>query len=37
MTVRHFNREIINNLTQNKAVLLEQTSRHTAQMVVRNM
>ena len=37
LTVRHFNREIINNLTQNKAVLLEQTSRHTAQMVVRNI
>jgi len=32
-TIRHFNKEIINNLTSGKTVLLEQMSRHTAQII----
>ncbi|MBC8054000.1 MAG: aspartate kinase [Sphingobacteriaceae bacterium] len=35
LTIRHFNKEIISSLTTNKTVILEQISRHTAQMVLR--
>ncbi|MEJ6980477.1 aspartate kinase [Pedobacter sp. P351] len=36
LTIRHFNKDIITSLTDSKTVLLEQISRHTAQMVVKN-
>lgn len=36
MTVRYFNADTISNLTQNKIVLLEQRSRYTVQMVMKN-
>lgn len=36
ITIRHFNKEVISDLTSNKTVILEQISRHTAQMVVRD-
>jgi aspartate kinase len=36
LTIRHFNKEVIANLTSGKTVLLEQISRHTAQMVLRD-
>ncbi len=36
LTIRHFNKEIITELTAGKTVLLEQISRHTAQMVIRD-
>ena len=36
LTIRHFNKEVIASLTANKIVLLEQISRHTAQMVAKN-
>ena len=37
LTIRHFNKEVIAKLTANKTVLLEQISRHTAQMVVKEI
>ncbi len=36
LTIRHFNKEVITNVTQGKVVLLEQISRHTAQMVLQD-
>lgn len=36
MTVRYFNADTISNLTNNKIVLLEQRSRYTVQMVMKN-
>jgi aspartate kinase len=36
LTIRHFNKEVIKNVTQDKVVLLEQISRHTAQMVLQD-
>ncbi len=35
ITVRHFRRELLNRLCEGKTVLLEQFSRHTAQLVVK--
>ena len=35
ITIRHFNQELLENLTRGKTVLLEQISRHTAQVVVK--
>ena len=37
ITVRHFNKDVIAKLTESKTVLLEQLSRHTAQLVVREV
>jgi aspartate kinase len=36
MTVRYFTQQTIDNLIQNKVVLLEQRSRYTVQMVMKN-
>ncbi|MFD2164341.1 aspartate kinase [Paradesertivirga mongoliensis] len=36
LTIRHFNKEVISQLTASKTVILEQISRHTAQMVLRD-
>lgn len=36
MTIRYYNEEILHNLTQNKTVLLEQRSRYTVQMIMKN-
>lgn len=36
LTVRHFNDDVIRELTKGKAILLEQSSRQTTQMVVKN-
>lgn len=35
MTIRYYTQETIDSLTQNKAVLLEQRSRFTVQMVMK--
>ena len=35
LTIRHFNKDIISKLTSGKTVLLEQISRYTAQMVLK--
>ncbi|HEY1005642.1 MAG TPA: aspartate kinase, partial [Sphingobacteriaceae bacterium] len=35
ITVRHFQRDLLNHLCEGKTVLLEQFSRHTAQLVVK--
>lgn len=35
MTVRYYDQETIDKLTENKTILLEQRSRHTVQMVMR--
>jgi aspartate kinase len=37
MTVRHYNEAILNQLTTNKEVLLEQRSRHTSRFVLREI
>ena len=37
VTIRHFNKDVISRITQNKTVLLEQISRHTAQMVIKDV
>ncbi|HEY0053732.1 MAG TPA: aspartate kinase [Pedobacter sp.] len=36
LTIRHFNKDVITNVTEGKVVLLEQISRHTAQMVLQD-
>ena len=36
LTIRHFDKDIISKLTANKVVILEQISRHTAQMVLKD-
>jgi aspartate kinase len=36
ITIRHFNKEVINKVIANRSVMLEQISRHTAQMVVKD-
>jgi aspartate kinase len=36
LTIRHFTKEVIASLTDGKVVLLEQISRHTAQMVLQD-
>lgn len=36
ITIRHFRKDIIQKLTEGKTVMLEQISRHTAQLVVKN-
>jgi aspartate kinase len=35
VTIRHFNKEVINEVTDGKAVILEQISRHTAQIILK--
>jgi aspartate kinase len=37
ITVRHYRSEMLRKLTEGKTVLLEQLSRHTAQMVVKTI
>lgn len=36
VTIRHYNEETIERVTENKEILVSQRSRHTARMVIRN-
>lgn len=36
MTVRNYNQDVLNQLTQNKVILIEQRSRHTCQLVMKS-
>ena len=36
MTVRNYDQDIVNKLSQNKIILIEQRSRHTCQLVLKS-
>lgn len=36
VTIRHYNQEVINEITQNKEIFIEQKSRNTAQFVIKD-
>ena len=37
VTIRHYNEHTIERITENKEILIEQKSRHTARMIMKNL